>query len=157
MENEDNIAPEEVVAQQAADHQVVDAPVRHQSQRQRQRVEYWQAVMEQWRASGLCQAEFCRQRQIQPMRFSQWKLRILGDVSQRQRKVPVQGNVKPKAGRKKKTVRWPFVPISISASDISRSGGSAIILELANGRRLHIPPDIDVEAARKILSIVEAG
>lgn len=33
----------------------------------------WQSIIEDWRQSGLSQAEYCRQHQLSPQRFYAWK------------------------------------------------------------------------------------
>lgn len=38
--------------------------------------EYWREQMNGWRASGLTQAEYCRQNDLDANRFSNWKRRI---------------------------------------------------------------------------------
>jgi hypothetical protein len=41
-----------------------------------QNQQYWQSAIQKWTASGLSQAEFCRQNNIKPRRFYAWKNRL---------------------------------------------------------------------------------
>lgn len=43
--------------------------------------QYWQSALQKWAASGLSQAEFCRQNKIKPNRFYAWKSKLQAATS----------------------------------------------------------------------------
>ena len=46
-----------------------------------QRSQFWQTHLEEWKNSGLSQAEYCRRKNLKSTRFTYWKLKFSSQAS----------------------------------------------------------------------------
>jgi hypothetical protein len=124
-------------------------------------VEQWTKRVAQWQASGLSQAEFCRQNDIALTTFNFWKLRVLkqqpGPTRHRKPRVSAEKHPpeKPKRVQTRSKSAARFVPV-IVRPDAARS---AWWCEIAcrNGRVLRLREELSSETLRELLSIIEAA
>lgn len=78
----------------------------------------WLHYVSEWKTSNLSQAEFCRQKNLQPGRFSYWKRQVDKKENSATTKTPV------------------FSPISLVSTELSQK---TIELNLPYGMVLKIP------------------
>jgi hypothetical protein len=105
----------------------------------------WNALLNDFRRSGLTQAEFCRRRQISLHSFR--KHLYLPRPSQ-----PAPGDDRSPA-----TTDHYFLPVTILPDPIPSITASQPHLELilSNGRRIAVAPGFDPQTLRRLISVVE--
>jgi len=94
------------------------------------RREHWGRVLRQWQASGLTQAEFCRQRGIPVGNFSWWKRR-LGD---------------------RPTAPPGFVPLGVLTRAPQHPRLEVV---MNNGRRLRFGVEVDPEKLGRLVAALD--
>jgi len=97
-----------------------------------QRRQRWRQTVQQWRASGLSQAEFCRHRGIPYSRFVWWKRRVSAELPA--------------------TVAQPsgFVPLGTLRLPRPR-----LEVVLRNGRRLRFGPELAPEQLAGLVAVLD--
>ncbi|SMF93717.1 hypothetical protein SAMN02949497_1952 [Methylomagnum ishizawai] len=86
--------------------------------------------VEAWRKSGLSQAEYCRQRGVNPKTFSGWVKRE-----------PAAGGL---AG-------LGLIPVRVAPAPVAAEEGPALVLRLAPGVRLDIPATVPARWVAELL------
>lgn len=94
--------------------------------------EGWQYHIDQWRASGLTQTEYCAQQGINSRYFSTWKGKLMPK--------PLVDQV-PK-----------FIPVNVVQDDKPGINSGIIKVELSNGVIIHIPSGLPKAETQKLLS-----
>jgi hypothetical protein len=107
-----------------------------QHRRHRNRAEADQLAAE-YEASGLSQAEFCKQRDL--------PLKTLGRYVTRYRKQVGQGNESPKPQR--------FVAVEVAGT---RWGGGELTVLLPGGLRIEVKRGFDTVTLRQLVAVLEA-
>jgi len=116
------------------------------------RDEHWADLIGEWKASGLSQAEFCRQRNISIRSLNNW----LYKSPYRERVAQVmaaraQGDIHPEMPR--------FVPMSVVATtptSDAHTSTSAIEIVLASGSRIAVMPGFDAETLRRVVAALKS-
>lgn len=94
-----------------------------------------QRVLEAWRQSGLDLAGWCRREGVEYERVRRWRSRL------------------PVGSERAQTAT--FLPVRVIAGTPSPEA-ARFELELAGGRRLHVPPQFDEPALVRLLQVLEA-
>jgi len=98
-----------------------------------------QRVLEAWQRSGLALATWCRRQGIDYERVRRWR------KQQATRSQPSS------------TAKATFLPVRVIASEPAPEKRMACFeLELAGGRRLHVPAQFDAAALARLLGVLEA-
>lgn len=124
-------------------------------------VEQWTKRVAQWQASGLSQAEFCRQNDIKLTTFNFWKLRVLkqqpGPGRHRQPRTGAASHptAKRKGVRAASKPAARFVPVVVRP-DTARSGWWCEIA-CRNGRVLRLRENLPSETLRELVADLEAA
>jgi hypothetical protein len=105
----------------------------------------WNALLNDFRRSGLTQAEFCRRRQISLHSF---RKQLYPPRPSR----PAPGDDRPSVG-----ADLHFLPVTIRPEPTPSSTASPSHLELIlpNGRRIAVAPGFDPQTLRHLLAVVE--
>jgi hypothetical protein len=105
----------------------------------------WNALLNDFRRSGLTQAEFCRRRQI-----SLHSLR-------KHLYQPIPSNPAPSDDRSSACAEQHFLPVTILADPVLSISASQPHLQLilSNGRRIAVPLGFDPETLRRLIAVVE--
>jgi hypothetical protein len=105
----------------------------------------WNALLNDFRRSGLTQAEFCRRRQISLHSFRKHLYQ------------PVPSNPTSSDGRSSASADHHFLPVTILPDPILSIPASQPHLEfiLSNGRRLAVAPGFDPQTLRRLIAVVE--
>ena len=94
--------------------------------------EGWQFHIDQWRAFGLTQIEYCAQKGINSKYFSVWKSKL-----------------NPKAN----TSHSPkFIPVDVAPDEQPKIDSWIIKVELSNGVSIHVPAGLPKAETHKLLS-----
>jgi hypothetical protein len=120
------------------------------------RREYWRALLEECRRSGLTQAAFCRRRGISPGTLGYWKCLLAREA--RRTPVPAPTPAGP--------ARLRFLPVQVAPSPPSpaTAGGIAglshepadIEIVLAQGRRVHVRGRVDIHWLGQVVAALDA-
>jgi hypothetical protein len=105
----------------------------------------WNAILNDFRRSGLTQAEFCRRRQISLSSFRNHLYK------------PSPSQPAPSDGRSPATTDHHFLPVTILPDPFPSIAASQPCLELilSNGCRIVVPPGFDPQTLRRLISVVE--
>jgi hypothetical protein len=105
----------------------------------------WNALLNDFRRSGLTQAEFCRRRQISLHTFRKHLYH------------PLPSNPAPSNDRSCAGADHHFLPVTILADPIPSIMASQPHLELilSNGRRIAVAPGFDPQTLRHLIAVVE--
>ena len=105
----------------------------------------WNALLNDFRRSGLTQAEFCRRRQVSLHSFRKHLYQ------------PRPSKPAPSDDRSSASVDHHFLPVTILAEPILSITASQPHLELilANGRRIAVAPGFDDQTLRRLIAVVE--
>jgi hypothetical protein len=105
----------------------------------------WNALLNDFRRSGLTQAEFCRRRQISLHSFRK-------HLYQPRPPMPVPGDDRSPA-----TTDHHFLPVTILPDPIPSITASRPHLELilSNGCRIAVAPGFDPQTLRRLIAVVE--
>ena len=105
----------------------------------------WNALLHDFRRSGLTQAEFCRRRQI-----SLHSLR-------KHLYQPIPSQPASSDDRSSASADHHFLPVTILADPIPSTNASQPHLELilSNGRRIAVAPGFDPQTLRRLIAFVE--
>jgi hypothetical protein len=105
----------------------------------------WNALLSEFRRSGLTQAEFCQRRGISIHSF---RKRLYGARPSK----PDSAAQCPPAERSS-----PFLPVTILPDPTSVVAAATHALELvvSNGRRIAVAPGFDPQTLRRLLAVVE--
>ena len=101
---------------------------------------YWrqpeaERIVEAWQESGETGAAFARRHGVDPQRLSRWASRLRRPAS-----APVR-----------------FHPVRVGGEDPRSRGGSVIEIDLGGGRRVRVPPGVEVEDLRRVLAVLVEG
>ena len=107
----------------------------------------WNALLNDFRRSGLTQAEFCRRRQISLHSFRKHLYQPRPSTS-----VPAPGD-----DRSAPSPDRHFLPVTILPDPIPSITASCPHLELilSNGRRIAVAPGFDPPTLRQLIAVVE--
>jgi len=105
--------------------------------RQQERERRWRGHVRSWRASGVSQAEYCRQAKLAPADFSWWKHEL-------QRR----DGGKPHAAAPDSAT---FIPVKLEAA--ATECGCEVVLQ--NGRRLRIGSGVPAQWAAELAAALE--
>lgn len=111
-----------------------------------ERAKYWQPIIADWSASGLSQAEYCRQRDIDVGNFRWWKRQLSAG------KIPNRRLAKPPSKRARYLAQ-SFVEVKTVPGALS--GDYEVVL--SGGRVLRLPRAFDAEAVTRLIAAVEAA
>jgi hypothetical protein len=100
-----------------------------------QRRRYWRDVVARQRRSGLSVAAFCRQQQVSPAAFYDWKRRLAGEMTARSTEVS-------------------FVPLPLDQAVPPRA--AEFSLRLPNGVEVTVPGNFDEAALKRLLPLAGA-
>jgi transposase len=105
----------------------------------------WNALLNDFRRSGLTQAEFCRRRQISLHSFRKHLYR------------PLPSTPAPNDDRSSFGADHHFLPVTILHDPIPPITVSQPHLELilSNGRRIAVAPGFDPQTLRRLITVVE--
>ena len=105
----------------------------------------WKALLNDFRRSGLTQAEFCRRRQISLPSFRK-------HLYQPRLSQPTSSDDRPSAGADPQ-----FLPVTIRPDPTPSITASPSHLELilSNGRRIAVAPGFDPRTLRHLIAVVE--
>jgi hypothetical protein len=105
----------------------------------------WKALLNDFRRSGLTQAEFCRRRQISLHSFRK-------HLYQPRPSQPASSDDRPSAGADPH-----FLPVTILPNPTPSIPASPSRLELilSNGHRIAVAPGFDPETLRRLITVVE--
>jgi hypothetical protein len=105
----------------------------------------WNALLNDFRRSGLTQAEFCRRRQISLHSFRKHLYQ------------PRPPKPAPSDDRSPASADPHFLPVTILPDPIPSITASPSHLELilSNGRRIAVAPGFDPQTLRRLISVVE--
>jgi transposase len=105
----------------------------------------WNALLNDFRRSGLTQAEFCRRRQISLHSFRKHLY------------LPSPSQPTPSDDRSPANPDHHFLPVTILPDPIPSITASQPHLELilSNGRRIAVAPGFDPQTLRRLISVVE--
>jgi lambda repressor-like predicted transcriptional regulator len=115
------------------------------------RDEHWADVVSEWRASGLSQMEFCRQRGISDRALNNWlykspyRERVARILAARS-----QGDAHAETPR--------FLPVSVLAATRATDAQAvcaAIEIVLPSGPRIAVTPGFDAETLRRVVAALE--
>ena len=111
------------------------------------RREQWRELLRRWRASGLSQAEFCRQHGVAVWKLAWWKKRL----------AEMPCDPVARAARKRRSDRsvdcsGSFVPVGVLSTSV-RIG--RMELRLGAGRRLRFAADVDPGKLAGIVAALE--
>ncbi|MGO9462598.1 MAG: IS66 family insertion sequence element accessory protein TnpA [Isosphaeraceae bacterium] len=105
----------------------------------------WNALLNDFRRSGLTQAEFCRRREISLSSFR-------NHLYKPNRSKSASSNDRPAAGAGHRFLPVTIIPDPTSSIPASQSH---IELILSNGRRIAVAPGFDPETLRHLIAVVE--
>ncbi len=108
-----------------------------------ERAAFWRQVLADWEASGLSQAEFCRQQDLKAVTFAWWKRRLKGSAGAR------SASGAPAA---QSAGRSAFVELALPAR-----GAVGYELVLPGGACLHLPVDFDPERIARLVQVLAAA
>ena len=94
---------------------------------------YWKQHIENWRTSGLTQAEYCRQHEIKDYRFTYWKKRF----------IPTDNAV-------------TFVPLKIRGHLPPEQGSASLRLIMDKDLVIEIRPDFDPRLLRRLIATLRS-
>jgi hypothetical protein len=105
----------------------------------------WNALLNDFRRSGLTQAEFCRRRQISLHSFRKHLYQ------------PLPSKPAPSDDRSSAGAEHHFLPVTILPDPIPPITASQSHLELilSNGRRIAVAPGFDPRTLRNLIAVVE--
>jgi hypothetical protein len=105
----------------------------------------WNALLNDFRRSGLTQAEFCRRRQISLHSFRKHLYQ------------PRPSQLAPSDDRSSASVKQHFVPVTVLPDPILSITASPPHLELilSHGRRIAVAPGFDSQTLRRLIAVVE--
>jgi transposase len=120
----------------------------------RPRREYWRALLEEFRRSGLTQAAFCRRRGIPPGTLGYWKC-ILAREARRTR-APASAP----AGSERLT----FLPVEVAlpppahamAKGVPPDEAANVEIVLAQGRRVRVRGPVDAQWLGQVVTVLDA-
>jgi hypothetical protein len=109
---------------------------------------FWWKHLQQWRQSGLSQAQYCRQHQLSLGTFGWWKGRLSA----------TDGPVQPIARRPAAGQRNPFVELTLGASEASTPAGAVVYeIVLSRQRSLRLGCGFELERVRQLLRLLEGS
>ena len=117
-------------------------------------------LVDDFRASGLSQSEFARQRGICQKKVSYWvrRIRSLANAAQAQA-TPTLVQVATVGDDGAVTMRAPAVPpaqpVSRLPTPVSLAGPVAIEIRLGGGRTIAVGPGFDRDALRSVIGVLE--
>jgi hypothetical protein len=108
---------------------------------------FWQRHLQQWRQSGLSQAQYCRQHQLRPGTFGWWKGRLSAANG------PVQPSVgHPAAAGKDRS----FVELTLGQREAPAPAGEVVYEIVLSPRRcLRLGSRFEPERVRQLLQLLE--
>ena len=128
-----------------------------------ERAKYWQPIVADWAASGLSQAEFCRQRDINVVNFRWWKQQLTakqqsnsnGHSSTQRRRSTSNKSSRYHKGTCKRARRSTNSFVEVKMTDFVSPTGYEVVL--SGGRVLRLGRVFDAEAVTRLISAVEAA
>jgi len=111
-----------------------------------ERARHWRPIVAEWSASGLSQAEFCRQRDINVVNFRWWKRRLSAD------KTPMRRSSRCSKNTPRGSVK-SFVEVKMADGVLST--GYEVIL--SGGRVIRLGHAFDAEAVSRLITAVEGA
>lgn len=120
----------------------------------RPRREYWRALLEECRRSGLSQAAFCRRRGIPPGTLGYWKCLLAREA--RRPRVPAPAPAGPE--------RPSFLPVKVTLPPPSRGPAPGappdepgnLEIVLAPGRRVRLHGRVDAQWLGQVVAVLDA-
>ena len=94
---------------------------------------YWKQHIENWRSSGLTQAEYCRQHEIKDYRFTYWKKRL----------IPADSAI-------------TFVPLKIRAHLPAEQASAPLRLIMDKDLAIEIRSDFDPRLLRRLIATLRS-
>jgi hypothetical protein len=118
----------------------------------RPRREYWRALIEECRRSGVSQAAFCRRRGIPPGTLGYWKC-ILGRESRRNR-VPAPAGPERLTFLPVEVALPPPPPATATGGPLDEPADVEIVLD--HGRRVRVRGRVDVHWLGQVVAVLDA-
>jgi hypothetical protein len=94
---------------------------------------YWKQHIENWRTSGLTQADYCRQHELKNYRFTYWKKRF----------VPADTGI-------------TFIPLKIRGNLPAAPSSSSLRLIMDKDLAIEIQPDFDPRLLRRLIATLRS-
>ena len=115
--------------------------------------------MEEWKGSGLTQAEFCRRRKVNVGSFGWWKRRFNETLRLPRRRVRRTANRQP--AREAASFVELALPNGIRARNLvapptSATGPYGYEIALSNGRVIRLPHDFDPTTVAQLVAAIES-
>lgn len=116
-----------------------DRPQRARTERGR----FWERHLQQWRQSGLSQAQYCRRHHLSAPAFGWWKGRLS----------PTGGPAQPAAGEK-----GSFVELTLGGGEALPPAGAVVYeIVLSRHRCLRLGSGFEPERVRQLLQLLEGA
>jgi len=115
------------------------------------RTPFWQKHLRAWSASGLTQADYCRQHQLSAPAFGWWKRQLEGKP-----KAPKRSPATKQSGQGNQTgVRF----VEVQRGSEVDPGGSPAVYEvlLSRGRAIRVGHEFDPMVLKRLIATVEAS
>lgn len=101
-----------------------------------------QRVLEAWQRSGLDLPSWCRREGIEYERVRRWRSQLA---------------TRSHSSQPSPTAKPTFLPVRVIASERPPEMAARFELELAGGRRLHVPAQFDAASLCRLLGVLEAS
>jgi len=109
---------------------------------------FWWKHLQQWRQSGLSQAQDCRQHQLSLGTFGRWKGRLSA----------TDGPVQPIARRQAAGQNDPFVELTLDAPEAAARAGDVVYeIVLSRQRCLRLGSAFEPQRVRQLLEMLEGA
>lgn len=121
-----------------------DRPQRARTERGR----FWQRHLQQWRQSGLSQAQYCRRHHFSAPAFGWWK----GQLSATRIPAGLEAAKDPAVHKK-----GSFVELTLGGREIAAAGDVVYEIVLSRQRCLRLSPGFEPERVRQLLELLEGS
>lgn len=118
------------------------------------RARYWRALVREQAGSGLTQAVFCRQRQVNAGTFAWWKRRLRADAVAGAADSAEAGRTRSVRSRRRTARPKPlrFMEVEWVGTEPKRYE-----IVLSGGRVLRVPTEFDSECVMRLIQAVESA
>jgi len=111
---------------------------------------FWQEHLRAWSASGLTQADYCRQHKLSRAAFGWWKRQLQGQPKARRRSSDAK---RPQRGRQR-AVQF----VEVQPDPVNTSGDvAAYEVVLSGGRIIRVGHEFDPDVLKRLVATVESS
>ena len=118
------------------------------------RARYWRAMVREQARSGLTQAVFCRQRQVNPGTFAWWKHRLRVDTATGTAETAAAGRTR--SVRSRRSAARPK-PLRFMEFELVGTQPTRYEIVLSGGHVLRVPTGFDPESVTRLVRAVESA